>query len=52
MKIPKEIIKELLLIRNALIEKDIDEAYYILYKLADPKFESLTPWKEWEEISK
>lgn len=45
----KEKIK-LLELRDALIIKDIDEAYHILYSLADPDFNKINPWHEWEEI--
>lgn len=43
-----EWIKGLLIIRDSLVKNDIGEAYHQLYKLADPKFTSTTPWKEWE----
>ena len=41
-------IAELLAIRDNLIKGDVDEAYHILYSVADPKFEKHNPWAEWE----
>jgi len=45
----KEDKEKLLACRDALLTENIQEAYHQLYLIADPKCESLTPWKELEE---
>jgi hypothetical protein len=44
-------VEKLLAIRDALIKRDISEAYHQLYALADPEFKRLHPWKEWENLA-
>lgn len=46
---PNVLAEKLLAMRNALIRGDLNEAYHQLYTIADPEFESLTPWKNLEE---
>lgn len=38
----------LIALRDALVERDLNEAYHQLYTLADPSFTSFTPWDDWE----
>lgn len=33
-------------VRDELVKGDSDEAYHQLYKIADPEFKALDPWKE------
>lgn len=51
-ELPKDVVRKLLAIRNALLIKDLDEAYHVLYSIADPEFESTKPWELLEEASK
>jgi hypothetical protein len=43
-------VSKLLYIRDCLIKGDTDEAYHMLYSMADPKFEKTAPWQEWEAL--
>ena len=43
--LPDDIKIKLLAIRDALLKEDINEAYHILYTIADPTFSSFDPWK-------
>ena len=51
-ELPIEVIEKLFLIRNALIERDIHEAYHQLYLINDPEMEKTSDeiWKDWENI--
>lgn len=42
----KHISEKLIAVRDALVVKDIEEAYHQLYQIADPEFVSYTPWAE------
>ena len=42
--IPSDVARKIIAARDALIRKDIDEAWHQLYSIADPRFESYTPW--------
>jgi hypothetical protein len=44
-----DIAKKLLLIRDALIRDDGEEAYHQLCKIADPELENLNHWQELEK---
>ena len=46
-------IIKMLEVRDAFVRHqsvDDDEAYHIIYSLADPSFTSYNPWEEWEAI--
>ena len=43
--LPNDIKQKLLIIRDALIRKDIDGAYHALYSIADPGFAKHDPWE-------
>ena len=49
----KELAKKLLLIRDAIIQEDYDEAYHQLYSIASPNFDKDCDnvWKELEELA-
>jgi hypothetical protein len=42
---------QLLAMREVLATGDTDEAYHMLYGIADPNYTSLEPWKRLEEIA-
>lgn len=52
MKVAKEWAEQLLLIRDALVEEDVSEAYHQLYLLADAGRGTYEPWNEWEAQAK
>lgn len=39
---------QLLCIRDAIVMEDYDEAYHLLYLIADPNLSSTEPWAEME----
>jgi len=43
--LPNDIKKKLLEIEEALVREDINEAYHILYSIADPTFTKHNPWE-------
>ncbi len=45
----KGLAQKLLAIRDALVEDDLHEAYYVLYSIACPGFDSCTPWESLEQ---
>lgn len=49
--IPPDVARKILLVRDALIKEDREEAYHHLYSIASPNFEEYEPWKELEEIA-
>jgi len=49
LSLPKDIRMKLLKIRAALIKEDKDEAFHIIYSIADPSFMEKLPWKDLEE---
>jgi hypothetical protein len=46
-----EVARKLLAIRDELAKPDYDEAYHILYSIANPKFDSYQPWELLEKIA-
>lgn len=51
LKMTKDEAKKILLLRDALVQDNISEAYHQLYSIADPSFSSHTPWKVIEELA-
>ncbi len=52
IKIEKKVwIPILLDIKDALVDSDVDEAYDLLYRLADPLYTKLFPWLEWKKYA-
>jgi hypothetical protein len=49
--IPIDIAKKLIVIRDALVQENIAEAWHHLYSIADPEFESYTPWATLETLA-
>jgi hypothetical protein len=49
--IPCDVAKKIIAARDALIAGNTDEAYHQLYSIADPAFESFTPWATLEAQS-
>ncbi len=45
------VARQILLVRDALVEGDVDQAYYELYRIADREFTSTTPWACLEELA-
>lgn len=43
--------EKILLIRDALVAKDYNEAFHILYSIASPNFDKHDPWEEVERIA-
>lgn len=43
--LPADIKQKLIAIRDALVKDDINEAYYVLYSIADPDFKTFFPWE-------
>ena len=43
-------VSDLLKIRDALIQCDINEAYHVLYGIACPLYDKRDPWEEWENM--
>lgn len=50
--IPADVARKILLVRDALVKRDMEGAYHHLYSIASPKFDQYEPWKELEEIAK
>lgn len=46
----KPIAEKLILLRDALVQGDTDEAYHQLYCIADPSFSKYDPWIELEKL--
>lgn len=40
----------MLKIRDLIVERNIDEVYHFIYTLANPMFDKIHPWTEWEAI--
>lgn len=49
--INKDFAQRLLLVRDALVNKDFDEAYHQLYGIASPNYDDYFPWAELEKIA-
>jgi len=47
-KIPKDVAEKILKSRDALLKEDYEEAYHVLYSIANPDFDSIEPWVELE----
>jgi len=49
----KETAQKILKVKDALVEKDIDEAYHWLYQIASPNFDKMSKdvWTELEELA-
>ena len=43
--LPNDVKEKLLIIRDALILKDVDGAYHALYSIVDPEFTKYDPWE-------
>lgn len=50
-RVPHDIAVKILRVRDLLVEKDYDEAYHVLYSIADPSYTSFTPWAELERTA-
>ncbi len=48
-KLPNDVVEKILKVRDYIAIGEYDEAYHYLYHIADPKFVSFFPWKEFEE---
>lgn len=46
-----EFARRIVSARDALIKKDVDEAYHQLYAAADKRFTSFTPWEKIEALA-
>lgn len=46
----RRLVCGILAVRDAFHEGDESEAYHQLYAIANPEFDSFTPWKEFEEL--
>ena len=46
--LPDDIKAKLLKIRDSLVAEDTNEAYHVLYSIADPTFWSFDPWQSLE----
>lgn len=42
--IPSDVARKIIAARDALLREDTSEAWHQLYSIADPRFESVTPW--------
>lgn len=47
-ELPADVIDKILKARDALVERDVDEAYHQLYSIASPYFDKLEPWAQLE----
>jgi hypothetical protein len=47
----KEMAEKILKIRDAIVEKDYDEAWHWLYSIASPDYDKLEPWEELERLA-
>lgn len=50
-RMPHDVAVKILRVRDLLVEKDYDEAYHVLYSIADPAYTSFTPWADLERAS-
>ena len=48
-KIPVEVMKKILLCRDAIIAGDVNEAYHQLYSIASPNFDEYEPWDKFQK---
>lgn len=51
-QIPPRVAFQVLAVKQALVEKNIEEAYHQLYQIASPDFNKYEPWAELEELAK
>lgn len=49
--IPSDVARKIIAARDALAKGDTNEAWHQLYSIADPRFESVTPWANLEAQS-
>lgn len=49
--LPQDVAEKLLRVRDALTAEDYNEAWHWLYSIANPEFDSFTPWAELEDIA-
>jgi len=42
--IPPDVARKIIAARDAIANEDTSEAWHQLYSIADPSFESVTPW--------
>lgn len=49
--LPPDVAEKLLRVRDAITAEDYSEAWHWLYSIANPEFDSVTPFAELEEVA-